>query len=191
MTPALKSKIEAMLFVSGEPMTIERMAKILGEKSANVKGALLELAADYKDRGFCIVENGQDWQFGTAAEASDIVEKLIKSEFTEELSKAALEVLSIITYKGPLTRAEIEYIRGVNSSYSLRNLLLRGLIERIDNPKDARSYLYRISVEFLKYLGVENREAMPEWGSFQKAAIPGLNNEEAPDNSGPKNKMGD
>ncbi|KKW22178.1 MAG: Segregation and condensation protein B [Parcubacteria group bacterium GW2011_GWA1_51_12] len=183
MTLALKFKIEAMLFVSGEPMTIERIAKILGEKPANVKEALSELATDYKDRGLCIVENGQDWQFGTAAGASDVIEKLVKSEFTEELSKAAMEVLSIIAYKGPLTRAEIEYIRGVNSSYSLRNLLLRGLIERIDNPKDARSYLYRISVEFLKYLGVKNREALPEWESFRKAVIPNLNNEEAPDNS--------
>ncbi|KKW28614.1 MAG: Segregation and condensation protein B [Parcubacteria group bacterium GW2011_GWB1_52_7] len=183
MTLALKFKIEAMLFVSGEPMTIERIAKILGEKPANVKEALSELATDYKDRGLCIVENGQDWQFGTAAGASDVIEKLVKSEFTEELSKAAMEVLSIIAYKGPLTRAEIEYIRGVNSSYSLRNLLLRGLIERIDNPKDARSYLYRISVEFLKYLGVENCEALPEWESFRKAVIPNLNNEEAPDNS--------
>ncbi len=186
MTLELKSKIEAALFVSGEPMTIGRISKILGEKPVNIKTALAELAADYKNRGLRLVENGEEWQFGTAAEASDVVEKLIKSEFTEELSKAALEVLSIVAYKGPNTRAEIEYIRGVNSSYSLRNLLLRGLVERIDNPKDARSYLYRISVEFLKYLGVENREALPEWESLQKAAVPNLNNEEISADSGPQ-----
>jgi segregation and condensation protein B len=81
----------------------------------------------------------------------------------EGLSKAALEVLSIIAYKGPISRAEIESIRGVNCSFTLRSLMMKGLLERIDNPKDGRGYLYKISFEFMKKLGIENIDKLPDY----------------------------
>lgn len=167
----LKSKIESILFLSGEGIDIKRLEKLTGRNQDELHSALSELAGDYKERGIRLIEKDDEWQFGTAPENSEIVEALVKSEFSEGLSKASLEVLSITAYKGPLTRAEIEYIRGVNSSYSIRSLMLRGLVERIDNPKDARSYLYRISFDFLKYLGLEKREDLPQWEDLHKTVI--------------------
>ncbi|MBI2096640.1 MAG: SMC-Scp complex subunit ScpB [Candidatus Sungbacteria bacterium] len=175
----LKSKIEAILFMSGEPVGAARFAKILGVKIGAVESALEELKSDYAGRGIRLIRHNDAWQLGTAPEASDAIESLVKSEFSDELSKAALEVLSIIAYKGPLTRTEIEYIRGVNSSFILRSLLLRGLIERMENPKDARSYLYRVSVDFIKHLGLENIGELPEWESFHKAPVPAPEDEKS------------
>ena len=97
----------------------------------------------------------------------------MKSEFSEELSRAAIETAAIIAYQGPITRAEIEYVRGVNSSFILRGLLMRGLVERIENPKDARSYLYRISFDFLKHLGLTKIEDLPQYQEFRQEKMGG------------------
>ena len=77
----------------------------------------------------------------------------------------------IIAYKGPLARIEIDYIRGVNSAFVLRNLTMRGLVERIENPKDARSWLYRVSFEFLKYLGLRSIEELPHYMELVKENV--------------------
>ena len=82
-----------------------------------------------------------------------------------------METIAIIAYKGPLTRLDIEYVRGVNSSFIIRNLLMRGLVERVENPKDARSYLYKVSFDFLKHLGVTGIEDLPQYQEFKKSRI--------------------
>jgi segregation and condensation protein B len=89
---------------------------------------------------------------------------LVKSELQDSLSNAAMEVVSIVAYRGPVSKTEIEAIRGVNCAYTLRNLLLRGLIERSDNPNDSRGYVYSISFDFLKKLGIEDVKKLPEYG---------------------------
>src|SRR3989338_7326316 len=167
----LKHKIESVLFITGEPVSIKKLLVILNEKRENLEGALEELTKDYASRGIILIRKEDEWQFGTNPENARLVEDLAKSAFTEDLSRAALETLSIVAYKGPLTRLEIEFIRGVNSSFSIRSLLLRGLFERIENPKDARSYLYKISFDFLKHLGIEKVENLPEWDEYHKTAI--------------------
>jgi segregation and condensation protein B len=166
-----KFVIESILLVSGEPVSEARLTKILKAKPEKVRAALSELGKDYETRGIRLSEANGDWQLVTAPENSSVIEDLIKSEFSEELSKAALETLSVIAYKGPLTRAEIEYIRGVNSSFTVRNLLLRGLVERVDNPKDARSYLYRVTLDFLHHIGLSRREELPEWEAYHATPI--------------------
>lgn len=168
----LKSQIESVLFLAGEGIDLRRLEKLLGVKKAAIESAIDELTCDYAERGIRLMKKDTAWQLGTAPENSEILANMVKSEFSEELSRASLEVLSIIAYKGPLMRAKIEYIRGINSTYSVRSLLLRGLIERIDNPKDTRSYLYRISFDFLKYLGIENCESLPQWELLQQASVP-------------------
>ena len=164
----LRSKIESILFVTGEPVSLKKLEKVLGASPNEISSALNELAADYKNRGLVILKKEDEFQFGTNAENSGLIEKLVKSEFTEDLTRAALETLTIVAYKGPLTRSEIEFIRGVNSSFIVRNLLLRGLIERIENPKDARSYLYKISFDFLKYMGIMSVEELPGYEELRK-----------------------
>lgn len=175
----LKSKLESLLLTAGEPMAADRLAKLSGEKAVAVGEALEELQREYAKRGIRILSNQGMWQFGTAPENSRVIEGLIKSEFGEELSKASMETITVIAYKGLITRAEIEHIRGVSSSFTLQKLLLRGLVERMENPKDARSYLYAISIEFLKYLGVERREDLPEWETWSNFEIPEAHDRES------------
>lgn len=168
---SLKSILESILFIHGEPLALEKLAKAAGVKKEEAAVAVEELKNDLKDRGIVVLEKDGAYQLGSNPENSKYIEAMVKREFTEELTKAAVEVLAIVAYKGPLTRSEIEYIRGVNSSFMLRNLLMRGLVERIENPKDARSYLYRISFDALKHLGLTKPEDLPQYEEFKKESI--------------------
>ena len=164
----LKSKIESILFVTGSPVSLKKLEKVLGESGEKISVALSELMKEYENRGLVLLKKEDEYQFGTNPVNAKLIEGLVKSEFTEDLTKAALETLTIVAYKGPLTRSEIEFIRGVNSSFIVRNLLLRGLVERIENPKDARSYLYKISFDFLRYMGIKSVEELPGYLELQK-----------------------
>ena len=166
----LSSIIESLLFAGGEPISISRIAKIAETGVPDVENALMALSAeaDAAGRGISIVRKGNEVQMATSPGNAPYVEKLVKSELQETLSPAALEVISIVAYRGPITRADIESIRGVNSSYTLRNLLLRGLVERKENPKDARSYIYRITFDFLNHLGLGEQKKLPDFENFQK-----------------------
>ena len=164
----LKSALETLLFAHGEPMSEEKLAKLTNHKKDEVSSALSELATEYQGRGLALLKKDDKWCLGTNPENAKLVEDLVKSEFGEELSRAAIETTAIIAYKGPLTRADIEYVRGVNSSFTLRNLLMRGLVERIENPKDARSYIYRVSFDFLKHLGLTKIEDLPQYEEYRK-----------------------
>lgn len=159
----LKYKIESILFVTGEPVSEKKLIKVLEKTREEVRSALEELRNDYNNRGIVILQKEDEWQFGSAPDCKELIEHLVKSDFIEELSRSALETLTIVAYKGPLTRAELDFIRGVNSSFMLRSLLLRGLVERVENPKDARSFLYKISFDFLKHLGVARVEELPKY----------------------------
>lgn len=167
----LQSIIETLLFVHGEPLSAERIAKLTKAEEKDLQKALDDLVRHYQDRGIVILRKDSEYQLASNPDHAPYVEDFIKGEFSAELSKAALETLAIIAYKGPLTRIDIEYIRGVNSSFTLRNLMMRGLIERIENPKDARSYLYRISFDFLKHFGVTSVEELPQFAELKASTI--------------------
>lgn len=167
----LKAIIETLLFAHGAPLSVEKIAKATGRKKEEVRQALDELKREYQNRGIVILEKDDEAAFGSNPEFSPYIEDFAKSEFNEELSRAAAETLAIIAYKGPLTRVEIEYIRGVNCSFILRSILMRGLVERIENPKDARSYLYRISFDFLKHFGLTKAEDLPHFEEFRKEPV--------------------
>ncbi len=161
----LKSMVESLLFAVGEPLKISKIAKAAGAEKAEVENAIMALSAEYNSqkRGIVILQKGEEVQMGTAPENAEIVRKMVRSQMQEDLTPAALEVISIVAYRGPITRADIEAIRGVNSSYTLRNLLLRGLIDRRENPRDARSYVYEITFDFLKHLGLDNIKKLPDY----------------------------
>mgnify|MGYP001575748032 CR=1 FL=1 len=167
----LKSVVESILFIYGEPIALEKLVKIAKSEKEEVTKALDELKKEYKTRGLTILEKDELYQFGSNPDNTKYIEELVKNEFNEELSRAAIETMAIIAYKGPLTRLEIEYVRGVNSSFIIRNLLMRGLVERIENPKDARSYLYKISFDFLKHLGITHIEDLPQYQEFKNSKI--------------------
>jgi len=105
---------------------------------------------------------------GTAPEMGELIEALIKEELSKDLGKAGLETLSIVLYRGPISRSKIDYIRGVSSTFILRNLLVRGLVERVSNPDDQRSFLYKPTFELLSYLGISRIEDLPEYDAVKQ-----------------------
>lgn len=165
----LSAAVEALLFVYGEPMKIKRIADILKIKENAVEEALKELENGYlaENRGLKLVLNDRQAQLATKPDFAVILEDFIKEEFKENLTPASLETLSLIAYLGPISRVQIDYHRGVNSSFILRNLLIRGLIERFLDPQKNNAYLYQSSFDLLKYLGISKIEELPEYDKFK------------------------
>ena len=159
----LESQIEALLFWKAEPLSIKKLSALLKIDAEQVKAAVSNLQEQLKGRGLTLVQWEDEVTLGTAKEVSELIESLTKEELTKDLGKAGLETLSIILYQGPLSRADIDYIRGVNSQFILRNLLVRGLIERVDNPQDQRSFLYKPTLELISHLGISKIEEMPDF----------------------------
>ena len=164
---SLDAHIEAILFWKGEPVSLKRLADIVKKEPKEVEDALLVLEGRLKDRGLALVYKDKEVMLGTSPAASATIEELAKDELVRDLGKAGLETLSIIIYQGPIARGEIDYIRGVYSNFILRNLLVRGLVERIPSQKDARSFLYRPTFGLLQHLGIRRVEDAPEYGKVR------------------------
>ena len=163
----LESKIESVLFFKNEPVSVDELAKWLGEKPDAIKLAITNLSSSYKERGIVLVSNGDSISLGTHPSLSGLIENLQKEELSRELGRAGLETISIVLYKGPVSRREIDHIRGVNSGFILRTLLIRGLIERSESTE--RSYSYKPTLKLLEHLGVTSREDLPEYqNAFKK-----------------------
>ncbi|MEX2014245.1 MAG: SMC-Scp complex subunit ScpB [Parcubacteria group bacterium] len=164
----LESKIEAILFFKNEPVTVAELGKLLGEKSEAIRQALVELGDSYKSRGLVIVSDNELVSLGTHPDASELIEKLQKEELSRELGRAGLETLALVLYKGQISRREIDHIRGVNSGFILRSLMVRGLIERSEPATPGlgaagRSYSYKATLKLLEYLGIKRRQDLPEY----------------------------
>lgn len=157
----LKSILETILFVRGEPMALKKLASAARASEEEVKAALEELKRDCESRGVTIVHKDGAYQMCSHPENARYIDDVVKGEFSEDLSRASLETAAIIAYQGPVSRAEIDHIRGVHSSYAVRILLLRGLVDWEESPGDARTHLYRISINFLKHLGLTAVEDLP------------------------------
>lgn len=163
----LDSKIEALLFFKGEAMKIKELAKLLSVNNVTIKDALDKLKEKLSDRGISLIQKEDEVMLATSPEMSEPIEQIRKDELVKDIGKAGAETLAIVLYKGPITRAEIDYIRGVNSAFILRNLLIRGLVEKVSNPKDNRSLLYKPTIELLSFLGINNIEELPEFDMVQ------------------------
>jgi len=164
----LDSQIEAVLFLKSEPISKKMLAKILEKSIEEIINALFVLEERLETRGIVLLSKDDRVMLATSPEMSDIIEIIRKEELSKDLGKAGLETLSIILYKAPITRAKIDYLRGVNSNFILRNLLIRGLIEKVSNPDDQRSYLYKPSFELLSFLGITKVKDLPEYGKIQE-----------------------
>jgi len=170
----LTAKIEALLFVHGEALKIKKIAELLDATEQEVVDGLKSLGDAMKssDRGLDLIVSGDKAMLITKPELGEVVQKLVKSEFDSELTPAALETLSIVSYLGPITRAEIDYIRGVNSSFILRNLSIRGLVAKnqmkIENSKLQNSVSYDITFDFLRHMGVNSREDLPDYLKYKE-----------------------
>ena len=162
----LANKIEAVLFYKGEPMSLKDLAKICGVSAEELDSGLAELRTQLSGRGIALLEHDGQYTLGTHSEMSDLISALQKEELNKALSKASLEALAIILYKNGATRAEVDYIRGVNSGFTLRALAVRGLIEKTFDPNDARRTVYKPTLDLLSYMGVSNIEGLPEFDTL-------------------------
>lgn len=181
----LVKKLEAVLFIAGENVSLERLSKIVKKDKEEVKKALEKLEENLTERGVRLSQNGNAYMLATAPEFSGLVGDFMKEELGEDLSRATLETLAVIVYKGPLSRSHIDYIRGVNSSFTVRNLMIRGLVDRKPDLRDSRSWLYSPSFEFLKYMGIEKIEKLAGYDEFRKEMEELLNRETKEKASGP------
>jgi segregation and condensation protein B len=166
-----RAKIEALLFAYGEPLSAQAISQALGITEAEVQEIVscwsTELQADPRS-GLSLIGHNQTYQLVTKPEYGAMIETFLKKDFTQELSPAALETLTIVLYRGPLSRSEIDYIRGVNSSFMVRSLLLRGLVERLPDPNKKHLFVYQPSFALLRFLGLVTVTALPDYESFHK-----------------------
>ncbi len=165
----LEQRIEAVLFYKTEPVRKDELERIFGVTPDVLNSALESLRIALGNRGIRLTATDTTVQLVTAPEVSDLIEQVRKEELRGDIGKAGAETLAIILYRGPLSRVEIDRVRGVNSTFILRNLLIRGLIERRPHPTDARSYTYAITTTLLNHLGVQSRESLPEWSDVMNA----------------------
>lgn len=162
----MKAIIEGLLFLSGEDgLTLDEMTNITNTDKETIKAAIKDMFEDYKsaDRGIQIEFLGNHFKLTTKSEHKDYYKKLKTIEENSPLSQTALETLAIIAYNGPITRMDIDNLRGVNSSYVIRKLFLKGLIEGVgkaDTPGKPR--LYNITPKFLDYFGLGSIDELPK-----------------------------
>lgn len=162
----IKTKIESLLFVSDRPLSAEDVLKVFGEDNApareDVEKFLEEIFSEYgeKKSGIIVIKNQGKYQMSSSPESADVVQKFLNDETTGELTRPQLETLTIIAYRGPIGKTELEQIRGVNCSLVLRNLLMRGLVE--ESEKDAEP-AYAVTLDFLKFLGLRSAEELPDY----------------------------
>lgn len=165
----LASVIESILFVAAKPLSAKELAKILEREESEVKIVLQALSEAIQGQGVILLESNGLWQFATNPKNSAAVRAFLNTELREKLTDATVETLSIIAYRQPISRSEIEAVRGVSSQYSIRHLLIRGLIQKIQNPADSRQFLYETTIEFLSHMGISNVKELPDFTEITKS----------------------
>ncbi len=162
----LAGQLHALLFALGRPLGRSELATLLSAPAPDIESAIAELTQ--LESGVVVVDDGKEIALRVAPASSALIERIRKEEYSRDVGRAGLEVLAAVLYRGPLTRAEIDFIRGVNSSQTLRTLTLRGLLRRIPNPKDERSFLYEPTTEILAELGVASVKSLPEYDEVRQ-----------------------
>jgi segregation and condensation protein B len=163
----LERKLEAVLFYVGEPQKKAHLARLLNVSLDDLDAASHVLSASLAERGIRLLSVNDELELVTAPETSDLIRAVRKDELVRELGKAGSLTLAIVLYRGPVSRAQIDHIRGVNSSFIVRNLMVRGLLERVTNPNNARQVLYQATPALLKDLGIATVEDLPDYEAIR------------------------
>lgn len=165
----IAGKIESVLFVASRPMSFRKIAEVLGAEVEDVRAAVEELKRQYntEQRGVQIAQHAGSVQMVTSPLNAKAVADFLKEERSGELTRPALETLTVIAYRGPLPKSEIDMIRGVNCALILRNLLIRGLITSREE-KERMATVYEISFDFLRHLGLPGVRELPEYEQLHR-----------------------
>jgi len=163
----LTTKLEAILFAIAKPVTLKQIAKQLSLSEEVVMEAFetLKQKRNVEDSGIHLIEQEGKYQLVSNPNHAEDVVLFLKQEASGPLTRPSLETLTIIAYRGPITKPEIEQIRGVNCSLILRNLLIRGLVEEKDDVERLQP-VYSISLELMKKLGIDSNQSLPDYESF-------------------------
>ena len=168
----LPALVEGLLFVADEPVTVARLAQALEVETDAVEAALNEISADGVNRGVRLQRKGDRVQLVTRPEAAAYIERFMGLENSGRLSQAALETLSIVAYRQPCTRAQIEVVRGVNCDSVLRNLLSKGLIEESGRQETVgHPFLYSTTFAFLQHFGLRSLDELPPLEPMQTPTL--------------------
>lgn len=165
MKPKLSQLIHALLFTTGETWRFSELVTTLGAPVEEIKSAVSELITETQSLAVIPLIHQETITLVTRPELKDFLQSLEDAETTREFSKGAIETLALIAYKGPIAKSDIDYIRGVNSQFMLRNLVLRGMIEKQSGSRD-RSAGYVITADALRYLGVTDQDQLPHFDNF-------------------------
>ena len=171
----MKTKIESLIFASPKPLSLKWLHAFISKNDVKLPReefdkVIEDLKAKYNvlESGVHIIQSGDDIQMVTSADVSDLVKKFLKEDMTGELTPASLETLTVVAYRGPIAKSELELIRGVNCSLIIRNLLIRGLVVGDDGAGNGQIY-YRVTVDFLKYLGLNAASDLPDYARLHVA----------------------
>lgn len=164
----LEQKIESLLFFKNEPVSFNWLAKVLDISTDLVKETITSMGDYYNHRGISMVTTQESVALMTSESGQEIIASITQRKEERELSKQALETLSIVAYKGRVTKPEIDFIRGVNSVFILRNLLIRGLISKKQNTIDKRSPFYVPTHDLLSFLGITDIKNLPQFDTLQE-----------------------
>ncbi len=162
-----QSTLESILFLSNKPLTAKELAKAVGMKAEEIAAAMDQLAVRFEqpESGMRLMRHEDKYQLVTAPDNAAPVEAFFHADLNGELTKPALETLTIIAYRGPISKPELELIRGVNCSLILRNLSMRGLVDSTSTADDM-SALYSVTPPFLQFLGMTSVKELPEFDSL-------------------------
>lgn len=160
----LQSRIESILFVSSDPVSFEKISKVTGAIYEDVEDEISDLLKKYNESGcgINIISQDNEVQMVSNPENNDVVQELTDQEVKSELTRAQLEALTVIAYRAPITKPELEEIRGVNCSRIIRNLLMRGLIKEKDSSEKVVP-VYKLSFNALRHLGINSVEELPNY----------------------------
>jgi segregation and condensation protein B len=166
----LESQVESILFAAGKAMNLKQLAKICGRTKEEIEVVVEKIKAKFNNQqsGIYILENNNEVQMVINPHNANLVEALVKEEVVSELTKPQLETLTIIAYRGPISKLELEQIRGVNCGLILRNLIIKGLVE-VKEDKIVENNTYKISTKFMQHLGITKIEELPEYDKLSKA----------------------
>lgn len=164
---SIPAKIESILFVASKPLTAKKIAAVLDIAEQEALDTLQALQAKYngQESGIVLLKNNTEWQMTASPDNREVSENFVKAEVSGELTRPQLETLTVISYCGPITKPELEQIRGVNCGIILRNLMMRGLVKE---NEDTASLLptYEVTMEYLRHMGINSLEELPNYAEL-------------------------
>lgn len=166
---SLSSQLESILFVASKPLGVKKISKVLNCPNEQAAALLNELTKKYNvpDSGIILLNNNEEWQLVSSPDNREAAENFLKAEITGELTRPQLETLTVISYVGPITKPELEQIRGVNCSLILRNLMMRQLVKESENVNGLLP-AYEVTMDYLRHLGINSLSELPSYQELHR-----------------------